>query len=328
MTKNAHRGDSTPPGAPIYSTDTTPVTGTHKRRPLLKLSLKQQETWFGVLLVLPAVLAISAVVVYPLGSGILNSFRDAHMMRLDNAPWNGFDNYSKLFRYPVLWVALTNSVVYAASVTLSAGTIGLLLALSLSRQTRMNRILRGLFFIPWIMPGVVVGFMFFYMSNSVNGIASHILMLLGIIDEPINLFATPGMAMPMVISATVWLATPFFTIFFLAGLRTIPAEIEDAVAIDGANGLQKFRFITLPFLGKIIVIASTFIFIWTFNYFDLIWTTTNGGPLNQTETLPLLAYRLMWDLLDIGMTSALGVVWLVALVVPIYVYLRRVRMFA
>ena len=119
-----------------------------------------------------------------------------------------------------------------------------------------------------------------------------------------------------------------FTIFFLAGLRTIPAEIEDAVAIDGANGLQKFRFITLPFLTKIIVIAATFIFIWTFNYFDLIWTTANGGPLNQTETLPLLAYRLMWDLLDIGMTSALGVVWLVALVVPIYGYLRRIRVFA
>ena len=116
------------------------VTSTHKRRPLLKLSLKQQETWFGVLLVLPAVLAISAVVVYSLASGILNSFRDAHMMRLDNAPWNGFDNYSKLFRYPVLWVALTNSVVYASSVTLAAGTIGLLLALSLSRQTRVNSI--------------------------------------------------------------------------------------------------------------------------------------------------------------------------------------------
>ena len=114
------------------------------------------------------------------------------MMRLDNAPWNGFYNYSKLFRYPVLRVALTNSVVYAASVTLAAGTIGLLLALSLSRQTRVNSILRGLFFIPWIMPGVVVGFMFFYMSNSINGIASHLLMLLGIVDQPINLFATSG----------------------------------------------------------------------------------------------------------------------------------------
>ena len=167
------------------------MTGTHKhkRRPLLKLSLDRRETWVGVLLVLPAVLAISAVLVYPLAAGLLNSFRDAHMMRLDNAPWNGFDNYSKLFRYPVLWVVVKNSVVYAASVTLAAGTIGLLLALSLSRQTRVNSILRGLFFIPWIMPGVVVGFMFFYMSNSINGIASHLLMLL--VSCILNPFTVP-----------------------------------------------------------------------------------------------------------------------------------------
>jgi ABC-type sugar transport system permease subunit len=304
------------------------LTSTHRRRPVLKLSLKQKEKWSGILLVLPAVLAISAVVVYPLVSGILNSLRDAHMMRLDSAAWNGFDNYVKLFRYPHFGVIVKNTVVYASSVTLGAGTIGLLLALSLSRQTRVNRILRGLFFIPWIMPGVVVGSIFFYIFNSLNGFVPLILMALGIIDEPVNFFTKPGVAMPAVIAATVWLATPFFTIFFLAGLRAIPEEIEDAVAIDGANGLQKFRFITLPFLTKIIVIASTFIFIWTVNYYDIIRTTTLGGPLNQTETFPLLAYRMMFDSLDVGLTSALGVVWLLALVVPIYVYLRRVRVFA
>ena len=304
------------------------LASTHKRRPALKLSLKQQEKWFGVLVVLPAVLAISAVVVYPLAAGILNSLRDAHMMRLHGAPWIGFDNYIKLFRYPLLWVAVRNSVVYASSVTLAAATIGLLLALSLSRQTRVNRILRGLFFVPWIMPGVVVGSIFFYIFNSLNGFVPSILTALGIIDEPVNFFTVPAVAMPMVIAATVWLATPFFTIFFLAGLRAIPAEIEDAVAIDGANGLQKFRFITLPFLTKVIVISSTFIFIWTINYYDIIRTTTLGGPLNRTETLPILAYRMMFDSLDVGLTSALGVVWLLALVVPIYVYLRRVRVFA
>jgi len=105
------------------------LTITYKRRPALKLSFKQQEKWFGVLVVLPAVLAISAVVVYPLAAGILNSLRDAHMMRLHGAPWIGFDNYIKLFRYPLLWVAVRNSVVYASSVTLAAATIGLLLAL-------------------------------------------------------------------------------------------------------------------------------------------------------------------------------------------------------
>ena len=303
-------------------------TSTHKRRPVLKLSLKQKETWFGVLLVLPAVLAISAVVVYPLVSGILNSLRDAHMMRLDSAPWNGFDNYIKLFRYPYFGVIVKNTVVYASSVTLGAGTIGLLLALSLSRQTRVNRMLRGLFFIPWIMPGVVVGNIFWQFFNGLNGAVPSILMALGIVDESINFFTMSGVAMPMVIATTVWLATPFFMIFFLAGLRAIPEEIEDAVAISGANGLQKFRYITLPFLNKTIVIASTFIFIWTINYYDIIRTTTLGGPINETETLPILAYSMMFDSLDVGLTSALGVVWLLALVVPIYVYLRRVRVFA
>ena len=139
-------------------------TSTHKRRPVLKLSLDQKEKWSGVLLVLPAVLAILAVVVYPLVSGILNSLRDAHMMRLQSASWNGFDNYIKLFRYPYFGLIVRNTVVYAASVTLGAGAIGLLLALSLSRQTRVNRMLRGLFFIPWIMPGVVVGTIFWQFS--------------------------------------------------------------------------------------------------------------------------------------------------------------------
>ena len=303
-------------------------TSAHKRIPVVKLSLKQKDKWTGILLVLPAVLAISAVVVYPLVSGILNSLRDAHMMRLDSAAWNGLDNYVKLFRYPYFGLIVKNTVVYASSVTLGAATMGLLLALSLSKQTRLNRMLRGLFFIPWIMPGVVVGSIFWQIFNGINGAVPSILLALGIIDESVSLFTVSGVAMPMVIATTVWLATPFFMLFFLAGLRTIPEEIEDAVAISGANALQKFRYITLPFLKKTIVISSTFIFIWTINYMDIIRTTTLGGPINETLTLPLLAYSMMFDTLDVGLTSALGVVWLLALVVPIYVYLRRVRVFA
>ena len=150
-------------------------------------------------------------------------------------------------------------------------------------------------------------------------------MALGLADTPINTFAMTNLAMPSVIAATTWLACPFFFVFFLAGLKTIPEEINDAVEIDGASPFQKFRYVTIPYLKNVFVITTTLMFIWNFNFFDLIWATTRGGPINRTETFPLLAYRMAFWEMDLGYVSALGVIWILILGLFVYIYLRNMK---
>ena len=132
-------------------------------------------------------------------------------------------------------------------------------------------------------------------------------------------------AMPAVIIATIWLSFPFAMIMYLAGLKTIPKEIEEAAWVDGANLFQRFWHITLPYLKNIIVITTTLMVIWNFNFMDLIYTTTRGGPVNSTEILAIFAYRTAIQQLNFGLTSALGVLWLLALTGFAYLYLRNMK---
>ncbi len=131
--------------------------------------------------------------------------------------------------------------------------------------------------------------------------------------------------MPAVIIATIWMSFPFCMIMFLAGLKTIPREIEEAAVIDGANLFQRFWYITLPYLKNVIVITTTLMVIWNFNFIDIVLITTQGGPIGKTDILVNLAYRTAIEQFNFSLTSAMGVVWLLALTGFAYLYLRSMK---
>ena len=292
---------------------------------LPRLTLGQRRKLFGLLITLPALIAIFSTIFYPLFLGIINSFRDVNLMRLGETSWNGLDNYFKLFGDKFFWNALKNTAFFTTTWTFGAAIIGLIAAVLLNRETRLNRIIAGMLLIPWILPPVAVAFMFRLMGASRNGIFNEVLLDLGLIKRPLKFFESPDLVGLSVIGSTMWIAFPFFMLMFLAGLKTISKDIIEAAVIDGANGLQRFFYITLPSLKGVIVIATTLSIVWGFNFFDLIFTITKGGPLGRSETFVILAQRMAFDQGDIGYSSALGVVWLLLLMTASYVYLRQMR---
>ena len=289
------------------------------------LTMEQRRKWFGFFIALPALIAVFSTIFYPLFLGILNSFRDVNLMRLDSISWNGFDNYIKLYNDRYFWNALKNTAIFTTTWTFGAAMIGLLAAVLLNRETRMNRIIVGMLLIPWIIPPVAVAFVFRTMAASRNGIFNEILLEMGLIKRSLKFFESPDMVGPSVIVTTMWIAFPFFMLMFLAGLKTIPKDLTEAAMIDGANAFQRFLYITLPLLKGVIVIATTLSIVWGFNFFDLIYTISKGGPLGRSETFVILAQRMAFSQADIGYTSALGVVWLVMLIVASYTYLKQLK---
>ena len=289
------------------------------------LSLEQRRKWFGLFISLPAVVTIFSTIFYPLLLGIVSSFQQVRLTNLSDTPWIGLDNYVKLFNDRYFWNALKNTAIFTTVWTFGAALIGLVAAVLLNRETRSNRFLVGLLLIPWILPPVAVAFMFRTMASSRNGIINELLLNLGLISRALKFFESPDMVGASVIGATMWIAFPFFMAMFLAGLKTIPHDIIEASTIDGANAWQRFLFITLPSLKGVIVISTTLSVVWGFNFFDLIYTVSKGGPLGRSETFVILAQRMAFDQADVGYTAALGVVWLLLLLVASYTYLRQMK---
>ncbi len=291
----------------------------------IKLNLQTRDRIYGFLLTLPALLVVFGLIFYPLGLGIINSFRDVNLFQLGESPWVGFANYKTLFAYSFFWNSVQVTLVYAISSVAGAALVGLLLALALNKQTRINSILRSFFIIPWVLPGALVAIIFMFMSLQKGGVIGYFLTKIGLLDKPINFFAGLDTAMPTVIIATIWMSFPFCMIMFLAGLKTIPREIEEAAVIDGANRFQRFWYITLPYLKNVIVITTTLMVIWNFNFIDIVNITTKGGPIGKTDILVNLAYRTAVQQFNFSLTSAIGVVWLLALTGFAYLYLRSMK---
>ena len=177
---------------------------------------------------------------------------------------------------------------------------------------------------PWIIPSVVVAlitkFLFF---DHFHGVVNVVLKELGIIREFVPWLKDSNLAMPTVLLATIWKMFPFMFIIIYAGLQAIPEEEVEAGKIDGANAFRRFLHITLPHLRELVVLATTLEFIWQFQYMTVIWTTTQGGPIDTTTTLPVLIYRTAFlGGMDMGYGSTIGVFWLVFLLAFSVLYVR------
>ena len=296
-----------------------------KNKYFTNMSMDKRRQWFGIIIALPALIAIFSTIFYPLFVGIFNSFMEVKLMNLKETSWNGYSNYIKLFNDRYFWNALKNTVFFTTTWTFGAAFIGLIAAVLLNSERKIYRFIAGTLLMPWIIPPVAVAFLFRTMATARNGVFNEILKDLGLIKRSLPFYESPDLVAISVIISTMWIAFPFFMLFFLAGLKSIPKEIIEGAMIDGANAFQRFIFITLPSLKGVIVISTTLSIVWGFNFYDFIYTVSKGGPLSRSETFVILAQRMAFDQGDFGYASALGVVWLIMLVVASYIYLRQMK---
>jgi multiple sugar transport system permease protein len=211
-------------------------------------------------------------------------------------------------------------VVYAGLSIILQVVLGIGFALLLNQKFRGRGILRGLAFLPYLLPTVIAVLTFKWMVDGSLGIISILMNELGL--PPIYWFETESMAMFSVILISVWLWTPFVTTTFLAGLQTVPMQLYEAARIDGAGPIRQFWHITLPSLRPILTVIILLRGVWMFNKFDVIYLTTGGGPLGATEHLPVLSYRQAFALYDIGSGAAVATLSFLVLMVAVTLYFR------
>src|ERR1700761_3793337 len=250
-----------------------------RRRPRLTArSLSRTiEPW---LYLSPALVILFAVLLIPLVVGIGYSFRRFSAFRSE---YVGLDQYRAMLQDPALGQALFNTGWWTAGSLVFQFGLGLGLALLLNRQFRGRGIVQALVFLPWAVPSFLAGLTWAWLFNPVIGPIPHWLFGLGLMSEPGNILSDPQYAMWGPIVANVWWGIPFFAITLLAALQAIPRDLYEAASIDGANALQRFKSITLPFLAPTIAITILLRTVWIANFADLIVVMTGGGPADRTQ---------------------------------------------
>ncbi len=205
----------------------------------------------------------------------------------------------------VFWSDLVTAIIYTFSSVLFMLVLGLVVALFLNQNFRGRNLLRGIVILPYLIPTVCAVFMAKWMLDPMYGIVNVILQSLG--GFTINWLGSPLAAMAAAIAVNTWKFFPFVEIALLARLQSIPITLYEAADIDGATSFKKFLHITLPELSSVMFVVALLRTIWAFNDFQLIYILTGGGPMNSTETLPLLAYREAFSKNNIGMGATVAV---------------------
>jgi multiple sugar transport system permease protein len=299
--------------------------GKRRRRPLFeeyRSRSARNEALFAAVLLLPALVILALVIFYPLVQALLLSLKDAALLNATTAPFAGLDNFERLFGDEIFWAAVKNTLVLTITSIAGSLALGMALALVLNENLPGRNFFRGIALIPWVVPGVVVALLTLYMFNSQVGVIDYVLVQLGLADRFVDWFGSTRNALWAIILANIWNQTPFYMLMILAGLQTVPQDEYDAAKVDGANVVHRFRYVTLPNIRGVLTIVIALQVIWNFNNFDLIWTTTQGGPVNATTTLTVHVYRMAFVGLDIGYAAAIGVVMLVALLLFSVFYVR------
>jgi len=285
----------------------------------------RNEVFFAAVLLLPTVAILALVIFYPLVQALLLSLKDASLLNATVAPFTGLDNFEQLLGDEVFWTAVKNTLVLTTTSLGGSLVLGMSLALVLNENIPFRNFFRGIALIPWVVPGVVVALLTLYMFNSQVGVIDYVLVQLGVTERFVDWFGSTRNALWAIILANIWNQTPFYMLMFLAGLQTVPEDEYDAAKVDGANVLQRFRYVTLPNIRGVLAIVIALQVIWNFNNFDLIWATTEGGPVNATTTLTVHVYRMAFKSLDLGYAAAIGVVMLVALLLFSVFYVRAME---
>jgi multiple sugar transport system permease protein len=296
-------------------------------------TLRAREARLGWLLILPTVLIVFGLVIFPAIFSVWISFHDVGLKELDNvfvAPYVGLDNYNRVvndfaFKFQGLesMGAAVTTIVYAFSATALTLLIGLVAALLLNRKFYGRGLVRAVFLISYVAPIVSIAFVWrWILDPRPSGVVNDLLLQLGAIDTPIAYLATRGLSLALVILIEGWRYFPFAMLMILARLQAIDQTLYEAASVDGASGWAKFQHVTLPELRYVLGAIFLLRLMWTFNKFDDIFLLTGGGF--GTKVLPVLTYEYSFRLFDFGRGAASAMLLLVILVIFMAFYIRLV----
>ena len=286
------------------------------------LTLRQRDTLIALLLIMPSLLIIFGIVLQPILSTLYLSFFDADLGLGKINEWLGLGNYISLLSDKVFWETIQRTLYFTI---ISVGLeliLGLGIALLIHAHPPGWRLLRASLIIPWAVPTIVNGTMWRWIYNADYGALNGLLVQLGVIEKYIPWLTRPATAMNLVILADIWHSVPFIALILQAALATLPVELEEAAAVDGANALQRFWFVRLPLLRAAILVALVIRTVEAFRVFDIIYVITAGGPAFGTVTISYLTYLETFSFGNVGRGSALSFLITIITLLMAFVYIR------
>ncbi len=261
---------------------------------------------------LPALVLTGTVIYLATAAGAFYAFTDWTGI----GPFNfvGVSNFVKVFQTPQFFGALVNTVLLAVGFVVFTNIIGLLFALALNRTLKTRYLLRTLIFMPVVLSPVAVSYIWKFIF-AYNGSLNQILGDVGLGSLRHDWLAVPKLALGCVLVVMVWQSIGFVAVLYLAGLATVPAELEEAAAIDGAGTWRRFRRITLPLIQPSLAIATTLTLIQGLRVFDQVLALTGGGPDNATQTLATEIYQQSFTYQEFGLGAAMALILTVFILV-------------
>ncbi len=275
-----------------------PVTPKRARR-------RYRNVGTAYLFILPGMALFVAWTLYPLMYSFIMSFAEWNLIKPSR--FVGLDNYVRALHDPVFWLALRNTVLYTVITVPGQMIFGLGIALMLDQPLRARAFFRTLYYIPVVTSWVVVSLIFTYLYNGQAGLINWVLRDgLHLIDKNINWLGEAFTANLAIATLGIWKGIGWTMVIFLAGLQSIPQEVYEAAAIDGANGWQRLRSITLPLIRQTTLFILVLLTIGGFQVFISVYVMTGGKPLHRTDVLLTYMYSNAFEFLDLGYGSALS----------------------
>jgi multiple sugar transport system permease protein len=295
------------PVLPVRTTRRPPTRGARIRRTAL-------------VFLAPAGILFLVLVAYPLLRVLWDSLHFVNLVNPRVTGFAGLENYRTVWEDGDFLPALWNTAVWTGLSVAGEYALGLASAVALAQPARFRAVFRGVIIIPWVIPIAVAGLNWTWMLTPDYGILNIWMVDLGLLDRPYPWLGQTDTALLTVTFVNIWRSYPFYTISLLAALQAIPRELHEAAAVDGAGAWRRFRVITLPHLRTVSLTLVFIHIVWTAINFDFIWVMTEGGPLNASETLPIMIYRYAMQDFDVGAACAVASMSMAFLASLFFVY--------
>ena len=289
------------------------------RRKKFRLSSLQRFSF-----ILPIVLYLLLFFGYPLYYSISVSLEQYTLQAeyTGIAPFIGLANYVNVIQDPVYQQAAWHTLIFTVGSIVPQFVIGLAMAIFFTQKFPLSRFLRSLILLPWLLPLVVSGTIWRWLFDGTNGLIDQLLSGLHLISAHFGWLTTTGWSLGAVTVANVWIGIPFNMVLLYSGLQSIATEYYEAASIDGANGWQKFCYITLPSLRPVIGVVLMLGLIYTLKVFDIIYVMTQGGPANATQIFATWSYSLSFSQQLFGQGAAAGNIILIISLLVALIYTR------
>jgi len=289
-----------------------------------KTAVGRQQERLGWFLVLPSLIVVFAVAIYPLFETFRLSFTNQRLASVREVRNVGWENYRNLFEDDQWWTAMRNTLVFTVSSVTIEAVLGMVVALTIHSQFRGRGLVRTSMLVPWAIPTVVSSLLWSWMLNDRYGVINSIFIRLGLMDADRNFswITNRGTAMAAVVAIDVWKTTPFMALLLLAGLQIIPGDVYEAAHVDGASKWQQFWQMTLPLVKPALLVALIFRTMDSFRVFDLIYVLKQGST--DTMTVAIYTQQLLIQSSRLGAGSAAAVVVFLCIGLMVFGYSRLI----